>query len=491
MCPAPYPLSILTTATPGAQALSIDSSGARPPNAAPYPTDVGTATTGALTRPATTLGSAPSIPAATTITRARRSRSKWASTRCSPATPTSMTKSVGLPRYRAVISASLATRRSEVPAASTTTRPPLGAGGSAGQATISASGTYSASGSAARTASACSGVARVNSVGVAASLTLAAIRPTWSAVLGSHSTASGYPRRAPRSWSRLATRCRSGPGCQVPSSIDRYQRQSEGPGLDPAQIQCGEPEPRLAHHPVHLGALLHGGHQFVVGQLDTGHIAVVANPAVTESESAQSALGLIHLAQFLRCDLFEVGDAGGQARSGGLVRNRQLQGPGHFAHHRFGHPGLSQRPEHPMVRGRLGAGPVGAFGVVGVLPVRHRHQTEFLDQVLRDAGEQFVLAVEAAVRPVGAVGLRGTLMGLDLHHWCADHRRGPVCRLPLIGGQARGHSQDRGDVLCSQGAHGQRQESGRVHPAGVGHAQRDMALEPLHGCGGRLRLRAL
>ena len=47
---------MLTTATPGAQALSIVSSAASPSKAAPYPTDVGTATTGADTSPATTLG---------------------------------------------------------------------------------------------------------------------------------------------------------------------------------------------------------------------------------------------------------------------------------------------------------------------------------------------------------------------------------------------------------------------------------------------------
>lgn len=35
MCPAPYPLSILTTATPGAQAFSMVRSAATPWNAAP------------------------------------------------------------------------------------------------------------------------------------------------------------------------------------------------------------------------------------------------------------------------------------------------------------------------------------------------------------------------------------------------------------------------------------------------------------------------
>ena len=41
-----------------------------PPKLAPYPTLVGTAMTGALTRPPMTLASAPSMPATTMMTRA-------------------------------------------------------------------------------------------------------------------------------------------------------------------------------------------------------------------------------------------------------------------------------------------------------------------------------------------------------------------------------------------------------------------------------------
>src|SRR5690606_38866524 len=63
--PAPYPLSMLHTKTPGAQLLSIVRSAAMPPKLAPYPTEVGTAITVAATSPPTTEGSAPSIPATT------------------------------------------------------------------------------------------------------------------------------------------------------------------------------------------------------------------------------------------------------------------------------------------------------------------------------------------------------------------------------------------------------------------------------------------
>ena len=68
--PAPNPLSMFTTATLGEQLFIIPRSAARPRKLAPYPTLVGTAITGALTSPATTLGRAPSMPAATIITRA-------------------------------------------------------------------------------------------------------------------------------------------------------------------------------------------------------------------------------------------------------------------------------------------------------------------------------------------------------------------------------------------------------------------------------------
>ena len=69
---------MLTTVTPGAQELSIASSAASPPNEAPYPTLVGTATIGTPVSPPTTDGSAPSMPATTTRQSAASSRSRTA-----------------------------------------------------------------------------------------------------------------------------------------------------------------------------------------------------------------------------------------------------------------------------------------------------------------------------------------------------------------------------------------------------------------------------
>src|SRR6185436_14327153 len=121
--PAPKPLSMFTTVTPGAQELSIPSSAATPPNDAPYPTLVGTATSGTPTSPPTTLGSAPSIPATTTRQSEATRSARAASTRCSPETPTSVTTCTPAPYTRAVSAASAATGASEVPADTTVTRP--------------------------------------------------------------------------------------------------------------------------------------------------------------------------------------------------------------------------------------------------------------------------------------------------------------------------------------------------------------------------------
>ena len=90
--------------------------------------------------------------------------------------PMSAMSVVGRPRWRAVSSASRATGRSLVPAQATITRPPLGAGGAAGQARKRADGSCEASGRAASTASARASSARVNSTGPRSSRPSAARR---------------------------------------------------------------------------------------------------------------------------------------------------------------------------------------------------------------------------------------------------------------------------------------------------------------------------
>src|SRR5512143_591772 len=79
--------------------------------------------TGLSVSPPTTEASAPSIPAATTITRAPRSRSCCSRSRWIPATPTSKRRSTRLPRNSADTAAASATGMSEVPAVTTRMAP--------------------------------------------------------------------------------------------------------------------------------------------------------------------------------------------------------------------------------------------------------------------------------------------------------------------------------------------------------------------------------
>ena len=86
--------------------------------------------TGTLVSPETTLGSAPSIPAATTRQSGSKASSSFngAARRWMPATPTSGKLFVETPISRATASASSSAGRSDVPPESAPTRPPEGSG---------------------------------------------------------------------------------------------------------------------------------------------------------------------------------------------------------------------------------------------------------------------------------------------------------------------------------------------------------------------------
>ncbi len=116
---------MLTAVTPLAQELTAERSEARPPSAAPYPPEVGTATSGALTKPAMTEKSDASIPATAMTTSACSISSKRESRRRTPATPTSGTMVEAAPKYSSVRRASSATMVSVVPAVTTATEPSM------------------------------------------------------------------------------------------------------------------------------------------------------------------------------------------------------------------------------------------------------------------------------------------------------------------------------------------------------------------------------
>src|SRR6478672_6337018 len=195
---------MLTTVTPGAQELSMASSAATPPRDAPYPTLVGTATSGTPFSPPTTDGSAPSIPATTTRQSAAASRSRTPSSRCRPATPTSSIRSTPEPCTRTVSAASAATGASDVPALTTATVPR--AVGSGPRVTARATGSIPASGRARATDASASSDSRVASTARSGcrSCRVRRIVTTCSGVLPAPYTTSGSPVRAARSTSTRA-----------------------------------------------------------------------------------------------------------------------------------------------------------------------------------------------------------------------------------------------------------------------------------------------
>src|SRR3954453_9573352 len=99
--------------------------------------------------------------------------------------------------------------------------------------------------------------------------------------------ASGYPRRADRSRSRVAKEERF--GTSAASAMDGLdERQGEGAGLDPGQIDGREAESGVRHRLPHRLAKRfgHGADEIVDGQLDAGDVAVVAYPQVREAQPA-------------------------------------------------------------------------------------------------------------------------------------------------------------------------------------------------------------
>src|SRR3990172_3202212 len=161
--------------------------------------------TGLSVSPPTTEASAPSIPAATTITRAPRSRSCCSRSRWIPATPTSKRRSTRLPRNSAVTAASSATGMSDVPAVTTSTAPFPTTFGAASRTTRQrAFGWACDPRSRFRSARIFSSDRRVMRTPVPAFRIDRAIATICSAVFPSPKITSGTPCRIPRWWSMCA-----------------------------------------------------------------------------------------------------------------------------------------------------------------------------------------------------------------------------------------------------------------------------------------------
>src|SRR2546425_6172499 len=233
---------MFTTVTPAAHELSMARRAAKPPNDDPYPTLVGTAITGRSVTPPTTLASAPSIPATTTIAEARRSAGTCLRIRWTPATPASYPRPTGTPMNSSVTAASSATGRSEVPALTTSTRPPIRRAGEAPRRrdTIArardpfrrrpalstttvraASFQVAVSPNSSRRASACAVLARVASRRPLFATMARAIATHCRVVFPSQRMTSGRVWRIPRWWSTFAASIDSKGRWAIASSASR------------------------------------------------------------------------------------------------------------------------------------------------------------------------------------------------------------------------------------------------------------------------------
>ena len=124
-----------------------------------------------------------------------------------------------------------------------------------------------------------------------------------------------------------------------------------------------------------------------------------------------------------------------------------------------------------MVGCRPCPGAVGSLGVVGVLTVGDRIESVLCEQLVADRGEEFVLAVEAPVRPVRLVGGAITFMGDYLDNFRADERGDVVSRPAFIGGEAGGYAEDRDDRVGAERSDRQGEQHRGVDSPGEGHSQ--------------------
>src|SRR5664280_3814289 len=153
--------------------------------------------------------------------------------------------------------------------------------------------------------------------------------------------ASGYPRRRARSWSSSAKPASAAGATQssasgatswrlarASSTTDGDQRQGEGAGLDPGDVERHEPESGSGHRPMDVlpEPCRDRAHEVLDGQLDPSDVPVVADATLAQAERAQGRLRGFDLAQLLGRDLLEVRDAGGQAGRGGLIGAGKTQG---------------------------------------------------------------------------------------------------------------------------------------------------------------------
>jgi hypothetical protein len=227
------------------------------------------------------------------------------------------------------------------------------------------------------------------------------------------------------------------------------KRQSEGPGLNPANIHRNKSEAGASYGVQHLHTkwIADCSNQIRGRQLDPRNVVVVSNSQLRKSELPQRRLGAVDLAELGRRDHMVVRNPGCQARRGRLVGHLQTQSARHRTYCQLGHAGVSQRPEDIVVGGGTRTWSVRSPGIVGVLPVRNGIQPVLFGDPIIDPAEEFFLAVETAIRTVCLILRAITFVRHHLDELYADLARDLVGSIPLRGSETRGYPEQGDNSL--------------------------------------------
>ena len=140
--------------------------------------------------------------------------------------------------------------------------------------------------------------------------------------------------------------------------------------------------------------------------------------------------------------------------------------------------------------GRPGPGPVGRRTSSAFSPYAIASSPCAAATPASMRGEQLVLAVEAAIRAVGAVGRPVTLGGLDLDDLDTDLPGDLMGTPPLVGGQAGGDPEDGDHLVVAEHPGGEGQQHGGVDAAGEGDSESSDAGQVGRHVPGRLGQRS-
>ena len=221
------------------------------------------------------------------------------------------------------------------------------------------------------------------------------------------------------------------------------ERQGEGAGLDPANIQRDKSKAGASYGIQHLHTkrISDGSNQIWGRQLDARNIVVVSNPQLGEAELPQCRLGAVDLAELGRGDHMVVRNPRREARCSRLVCHLQTQSARHRTHCQLGHASIGERPEDIVVDRGTRTWSVRSPGIVGVLSVRNGIQLVLLGDPIIDPAEEFLLAVEAPIGPVGLILRTLSFVRHHLYELYADLAGDLMGSTSLRGSETRGYPE--------------------------------------------------